>query len=64
MCDKYSWVKPLKDKKFKTLLDAFIEILMNLIVNQTNYGQTKSLRKIKEKFYDKCMEDRLNNNDI
>ena len=24
---KYAWVKPLKDKKFKTVLNAFIEIL-------------------------------------
>ena len=34
MCDvftKYAWAKPLKDKKGKTVLNAFIEI-----VNESN----------------------------
>ena len=51
---KYGWVKPLKDKKGKTVLSAFIEIkkgktvlsafieiASDLIVNQTNYGLIK-----------------------
>ena len=29
---KYAWVRPLKDKKGKTVLNAFIEI-----VNESNY---------------------------
>ena len=33
---KYTWVKPLKDKKDKKVLNAFIEI-----VNQINYGLIK-----------------------
>ena len=32
---KYAWVKPLKDKKDKTVLNAFI-------VNQINYGLIKA----------------------
>ena len=31
---KCAWVKPLKDKKGKTVLNAFIKIVVNLIVNQ------------------------------
>ena len=38
---KYAWVKPLKNKKNKTVLNTFME--MNLIVNQVNN------RLIKEK---------------
>ena len=33
---KYAWVKPLKDKKGKTVLNAFIEI-----VNESNRKQNK-----------------------
>ena len=33
---KYAWVKPLKDKKGKTALDAFIEI-----VNESNCKPNK-----------------------
>ena len=39
MCDvftKYAWVKPLKDKKGKTVLNAFIEI-----VNESNRKTNK-----------------------
>ena len=35
---RYSWVKPLKGKKGKTVLNTFFEIATNLIVNQKNYG--------------------------
>ena len=38
---KYIWVKLLKDKKGKTVLNAFIKIEINLIVNQINYGLIK-----------------------
>ena len=38
---KYAWVKPLKDKKSKTVLCAFIEIVNESIVNQINYGFIK-----------------------
>ena len=33
---KYAWVKPLKDKKCKTVLNAFMEI-----VNESNYKPNK-----------------------
>ena len=33
---KYAWVKPLKDKKGKTVLDAFIEI-----INESNREPNK-----------------------
>ena len=33
---KYAWVKPLKDKKGKTVLNAFIEI-----VNESNHKPNK-----------------------
>ena len=35
------WVKPLKDNKGKIALNTFIKIVMNLIVNQINYGLIK-----------------------
>ena len=38
---KYGWDKPLKDKKVKTLLNAFIETVDDLIVNQINYRLIK-----------------------
>ena len=34
---KYAWVKPLKDKRGKTVLNAFIEI-----VDEYNYKPNKS----------------------
>ena len=37
---KYAWVKPLKDKKGKTVLNAFIEIL-NESNRKPNYGLIK-----------------------
>ena len=45
------WVKPLKDEKGKTVLNAFIQIINDLFVNQISYGLikeknfTKHLRK-------------------
>ena len=42
---KYAWVKPLKDKKGKTVLNPFVEI-----VNESNYKPNKlwvfSLKRI------------------
>ena len=39
---KYAWVKPLKDKKDKTVLNAFIEIVKEFNrVNQIIYGLIK-----------------------
>ena len=35
---KYTWVKPLKDKKGKKFLNAFT---INLIVSKLNYGLIK-----------------------
>ena len=38
---KYAWVKPLKVKKGKTVLNAFIEIVNESNINQINYGLIK-----------------------
>ena len=39
---KYAWVKPLKDRKDKTVLNAFIEIVNEFNrVNQIIYGLIK-----------------------
>ena len=39
---KYAWVKPLKDKKDKTVLNVFIEIVNEFNrVNQIIYGLIK-----------------------
>ena len=38
---KYASVKPLKDKKGKTVYNAFIEIVNESIVNQINCGLIK-----------------------
>ena len=56
---KYAWVKPLKDKKGKTVLNAFIEIVNESIVNQINYGLIKE-----DNFIIKLMQGWLDNNDI
>ena len=40
---KYAWCVPLKDKKGARVLDAFQEILKNLIENQTKYVLTKEV---------------------
>ena len=42
---KYAWVKPMKDEKSKTFLDAFIEI-----VNESNRKPNKSVLIKEEKF--------------
>ena len=38
VCTKYAWVKPLKDKKGKTVLNGFIQI-----VNESNRKPNKFL---------------------
>ena len=38
---KYAWSKPLKNEKGKTVLNAFMEIINDLIANQINYGLIK-----------------------
>ena len=39
--NKYGWVKLLKDKKAKTVLNSFIRIVNKSNVNQVNYGLIK-----------------------
>ena len=47
---KFAWIKPLKNKKDKTVLNAFVKI-----VNELN---------LKLDFYNKHMQECLHNNDI
>ena len=54
---KYMWVKTLKDKKGKTVLNAFIEI-----VNDSNCKLNKSWVDQEREFYNKPMEWLDNNN--
>ena len=56
---KYAWVKPLKDKKGKTVLNTFIEI-----VNESNCKPNKLWVDQGRKFYNKLMQEWLGSNDI
>ena len=56
---KYAWVKPLKDKKDKRVLNAFIEI-----VKETNRKPNKLWFDQGREFYNKFMQEWLDNNDI
>ena len=56
---KYSWVKPLKDQKGKTVLNAFIEI-----VNESNRKPNKLWVDEGREIYNKLMQEWLDNNDI
>ena len=57
---KYGWVKPLKDKKEgKTVLNASIEI-----VNAFNRKPNKSWVDQGREFYNKLVQEWLDNNDI
>ena len=56
---KYSWVKTLKNKKDKTVLNAFIEI-----VNESNRKPNKLWVDQGREFYNKRMEEWLDNNDF
>ena len=55
----YAWVKPLKDKKSKTVLNAFIEI-----VNESNRKPNKLWVDQGTELYNKLMQESLDNNDI
>ena len=56
----YAWVKPLKDKKCKTVLKAFIEI-----VNESNCKPNKLWFDQGRGFYNfKLMQEWLDNNDV
>ena len=56
---KYVWVKPLKDKKGKTGLNAFVKI-----VNESNRKPNKLWFNQGREFYNKLMQEWLDNNDI
>ena len=56
---KHAWVKPLKDKKGKTVLNVFIEI-----VNESNRKPNKLWIDQGREFYNKFMQEWLDNNYI
>ena len=56
---KYAWVKPLKDKKGKTILNAFIKS-----VNESNHKPNKLWVDQGKEFYNKRMQEWLGNNNI
>ena len=56
---KYAWVKPLKNKKGKTVLNAFIKI-----VNESNRKPNKLWVDQGREFYNKLMQEWLDDNDI
>ena len=56
---KYTWVKLLQDKKGKTFLNAFIEI-----VNESNHKPNKLWVDQGRAFYNKHMQEWLENNYI
>ena len=56
---KYTWVKLLQDKKGKTFLNAFIEI-----VNESNHKPNKLWIDQGRAFYNKHMQEWLENNYI
>ena len=56
---KYAWVKPLKGKKGKAVLNAFIEI-----VNESNRKPNKLWVDQGRGFYNKLIQEQLGNNDI
>ena len=56
---KYAWVKPLKGKKGKTVLKAFIEI-----ANESNRKPNKLWFDQGREFYNKLMQEWLDNNNI
>ena len=53
---KYAWFKPLKDKKGKTVLNAFIEI-----VDESNRKRNKLWVDQGREFYNKLMQEWLDN---
>ena len=56
---KYAWVKPVKDKKGQTVLNAFIEI-----VNESNGKPNKLWVDQGGEFYNRFMQEWLDINDI
>ena len=56
---KYAWVKPLKDKKGKIVLNAYIKI-----VNESNSKTNKSWVNQVREFYNKLIQEWLDDNDI
>ena len=56
---KYAWIKPFEDKKRETVLIAFIEI-----VNESNSKPNKLWVHQGREFYNKLMQECLDNNDI
>ena len=55
---KYTWVKPLKDKKGNTVLNTFIEL-----VNDSNRKLKKLWSVQVREFYNKLMKEWLDNKD-
>ena len=56
---EFSWVKPLKDKKGKIVLNAFITT-----VNESNHKPNKWWVDQGREFYNKFMQEWLKNSDI
>ena len=56
---KYAWVKPLKDKKGKTVINGFIEML-----NEVNRKPIKLWVDQGREFYNKFMQEWFENNHI
>ena len=56
---KCAWVKSLKDKSGKAVLNAFIEI-----VNESNCKPDELWVDQRREFYNKLMQEWLDNNDI
>ena len=54
---KYTWVKPLKDKEGKTVLNAFIKIL-----NESNCKPNTLWADQRREFYNKLMQEWLDIN--
>ena len=55
--DYYVWIKPSKDQKGKTVLNAFIEI-----VNESNRKPSELFVDQGKTFYNKLMQEWLDNN--
>ena len=56
---KYAWFKPTTDRKGKTFLNAFIEIL-----NESNHKPNKLWVEQGREFYNELMQEWLDSNDI
>ena len=56
---KYAWIRPLKYKKCKTSVNAFIKR-----VNDSNRKPNKLWVDQGREYYNKPMQEQLNNNDI